>query len=223
MPTNLKKNMKEFSKEINKLAQKHNITQLFDDFMDISICVFSLGKMEEKYNEVTAKYLPDELQILKESFAQLILAYQKIENIEGCNDILGDFFMSTNSYNSASNKGQFFTPVQVCNFMSASLPSQHSNRISDLCSGSGRNLIAHANIDRENRQNCFYVGSDLDKRCVKMTALNMFLFGMNGVSIHMDGIFLDIYSGYRIYPHHTLKGIQLLTKEECVPYLLTRT
>ena len=61
---------------------------------------------------------------------------------------------------------------------------------------------------------------DLDKRCVNMTTLNMFFYSMDGIVIHMDSLSNEVFSGYRVYLPTTFKGIQPLTKNQCLEYLL---
>lgn len=210
--------MSNFKKTIESLSQKHNITQLFDDFMMMSICALSVGKMEDKYRQIAEKYTPEEVEILGNSLGHLLNEYENLRE-KGWDDILGKFFMETNSGRSASANGQFFTPIHICNLMVNALKDDSLGTVNDPSCGSGRNLIAHAHSNKNGLVKRFYVGMDLDKRCVNMTALNMFFYSMDGLVIHMDSIFFEIFSGYRIHLPHTYKGIQYLTKEECEAYL----
>lgn len=211
--------MKDFSNKINQLLPKHNITNVFDDFMEMAICALSFGHEEERYNQLAQNYTVEELDILGRSMGSLFNEYEESINKNVLVDVLGDFFMETNSYRTASDKGQFFTPLHICIMMSKMVSSKDAKVVNDPSSGSGRNLIAHAFNHSDCKEKSFYTGMDLDKRCVNMTALNMFFYSMNGVVIHMDSLFYDIYGGYRIYPPHTFQGIQRLTKEQCIAFL----
>jgi len=213
--------MKDFSNKINQLLPKHNITNVFDDFMEMAICALSFGKIEERYEQLASKYTKEEVDILGRSMGVLFNEYDDSIGKNIFVDILGDFFMQTNSYRTASDKGQFFTPKQICIMMSKMISPQNAKVINDPSSGSGRNLIAHAFNHADCQEKSFYIGMDLDKRCVHMTALNMFFYSMNGIVIHMDSIFIDVYCGYRIYPRNSDGGIQYLSKEQCMPYLLS--
>lgn len=211
--------MSNFKKTIESLSQKHNITQLFDDFMMMSICALSVGKMEDEYRKIADKYTPEEVEILGNSFGHLLNEYEDFTEKDSWGDVLGNFFMQTNSGRDASKNGQFFTPIHLCNLMVNVLKDDSTGAINDPSCGSGRNLIAHAHCHKKYSAKRFYVGMDLDKRCVNMTALNMFFYSMDGLVVHMDSIFFEIFSGYRIHLPHTYKGIQYLTKEECEAYL----
>lgn len=209
--------MSNFKKTLESLSQKHNITSIFDDFMEMSICALSNGNMEDEYNKVSKKYIPSEIEMLGNSLGYLLNEYEDLVKV-GWDDILGNFFMQTNSGRDASAKGQFFTPKHICNLMSAVLNDKSKGMVCDPSCGSGRNLIANYHFNKDHLR--VYIGMDLDKRCVNMTTLNMFFYSMDGIVIHMDSISNEVFSGYRVYLPTTFKGIQPLTKNQCLEYLL---
>jgi type I restriction-modification system DNA methylase subunit len=82
--------------------------------------------------------------------------------------ILGDLFMGAITY---GEHGQLYTPDNICEMMAMMTMSaeDHGGRVLDSCCGSGRMLLAAADINRNNE---FY-GVDIDLHCVRMTAINL--------------------------------------------------
>jgi SAM-dependent methyltransferase len=66
-------------------------------------------------------------------------------------------------------------------------------RILDPCCGSGRLLLAVAEIDRTAE----LVGQDIDLRCARMTAINLALRNLYGYVIHGDSLRQDHKRIYR--------------------------
>jgi len=224
------------TKALQKIAGRHQFSNVFDDFMQMAICAFSMGRMEDVYLKIAEKYSPEEMKIFGEALAEMINEYQNGMDTEGSwVDILGNVFEETNSSFSASGSGQFFTPDTVCNLMAqltcgpeacepeACEPEacEPEITINDCACGSGRNLIAHSRLHPKNRFNAFYVGQDLDRRCVNMSVLNLFMYGMRGIIIHMDTLAMKIFGGYRVYLADTLMGIAPISVNECFSYLTT--
>jgi type I restriction enzyme M protein len=173
--------MKNFSKSMEQIAYKHTINNVFDDFLTIAICSLTFGKMEQEYLNVIKKYDKKEIILFSEAFANLILDYEEISKDGDWGDVLGEYYMSINSQSNASNRGQFFTPVSICKMMAEMVEEKKiivGISVNDCSCGSSRNLIAHSRLNPENRLNTFYVGQDLDLRCVKMSVLNFFFYGI---------------------------------------------
>jgi type I restriction enzyme M protein len=216
--------MKEFTRIFNLIAYRHDFMRVFDDFLTMAICCFSFGKMEEVYFQTIKGYSKEELIHLSHLIGALIEDYEKKSDSAGCwYDGLGDFFMENNSKFGQDARGQFFTPEPVCEMMaqiSKGEDEKEERFINDPACGSGRMLIAFDRIHPGNRFKNFYVGNDLDLRCVKMCVLNMFLYGLKGAVIHMNSLSMDVYSGYRIYLPDTRLGIRPLNKNQCMQYLL---
>lgn len=219
----MSKGKKEFlglTKSLQKISSRHQFANVFDDFMQMAICAFAMGRMEDVYEPIAKRYEPEELKVFGEALAEMINEYQRGMVDDGSwVDVLGNVFEETNSSFAASNAGQFFTPESVCNMMAQITAGpeecEKDITVNDCACGSGRNLIAHSRLHPNNRFNTFYVGQDLDRRCVNMSVLNMFMYGMRGVIIHMDTLRMKIFGGYRIYLADTLMGIKPLTINEC--------
>jgi type I restriction-modification system DNA methylase subunit len=217
---------REFNKLFEQLIYRHNVPNVFDDFLSLSISALALGRAETIYKETIARYQPQEQPMFGKMFAAMVMAYEERSSTDGawC-DILGEFFEEHNGKFGRDARGQFFTPPSVCNFMAQITaaeqePTKDTVTVNDCACGSGRNLIAHSRVNPRNRLRSFYVGQDVDQRCVKMTAINMAMYGLAGVSIHMNTLTMEIWGGYRVYLPETCLGISPMSKAECISYLL---
>lgn len=225
----MSKDKKEFlglTKALQKIAGRHHFTNVFDDFMQMAICAFAMGRMEDVYLSIASKYNKEEMSMFCQALAEMVKEYEDGMNPDGSwIDLLGNVFEETNSSFTASASGQFFTPPTVCNFMAQITcgPDECASGITvnDCACGSGRNLIAHSRLHPNNRLNTFYVGQDMDKRCVNMCVLNLFMYGMKGIVIHMDTLGMKIFGGYRVYLADTLMGIAPLSVSDCYQFLTT--
>jgi tRNA G37 N-methylase Trm5 len=91
--------------------------------------------------------------------------------------------------------GQFFTPQPVVDLMTqmvAGAESKLEERVNDPCCGSGRFLISMA----KKNPNALLYGNDIDLRCTKMTALNMWLFDLNARVTCGNGLTNEWSLGY---------------------------
>lgn len=209
-----------FAKELNSISGRHHTSQVFDDFLQMTVCAFSMKRSEDLYIERAKKYNEEEIKGFSNALGALIIEHEK----QICwKDYLGDYFENFGQYN--SKMGQFFTPVSICNLMaqfSKAETKEYRQTVNDPSCGSSRNLIAHARLDPKNRFNYFYIGQDLDKRCCLMSVLNFVLYGMAGVVIHMNCLSLEIYGGWRIWMPETMMGVQPLSIEECNQYIFEK-
>lgn len=208
-----------FAKTLNNITQRHHTSKVFDDFLQMAVCCYSLGKSEDLYLERAKSYDTDELKGFGHALGALIMEHEKTNGLEW-NDFLGSYFEEFGQYN--SKMGQFFTPVSLCKMMAQIVKpevKEYRATVNDPSCGSSRNLIAHAQMHPNNRFNFFYLGQDLDQRCCLMSVLNFVMFGMSGVVIHMNCISLEIYRGWRIYLPETGLGVHPLTVDQCKYHL----
>jgi type I restriction enzyme M protein len=213
------------TKALEDIAYRHHFSNVFDDFLKMAVCAFSYGKMEAEYERIASKYNDEEKKGFGIALAAMINDYELASCKAGSwNDVLGNVFEETNSRFTASASGQFFTPVTLCNLMAQLTCSKDEIKdnitVNDCSCGSSRNLIAHSRLHPNNRLKTFYVGQDLDERCINMSVLNFLMFGMKGYVIHMNTLTLDIYKGYRIYLPETGLGIVPLNEEQCKAVIL---
>jgi type I restriction enzyme M protein len=207
--------------ELNKICGRHHTSQVFDDFLQMAVCAYSLGKSEDIYLNIAKKYNEEELKGFAKALAGLVLDHEKNNNSTEWKDFLGNYFEEFGQFN--SKMGQFFTPVSVCKLMADFTNddlTEERMSVNDPSCGSSRNLIAHAMKNPKNRMKFFYLGQDLDRRCCLMSVLNFVMFGMSGVIIYMNCLTLEIYGGWRIYLPETLLGVQPLSVDDCKAIIL---
>jgi hypothetical protein len=177
-----------FEASLLALSYRFPITTVFDDFLTLSIAACTqnlhtkLSWYEDEYLATIEKY--KELEVRHEfpkAFASLIMEMEERTGSSLGNDVLGDFF---EIHVSNGHNGQYFTPYPICMFMASiahtdavveTETQSEQKRILDPTCGSGRMLLASRT--RHGSDNEYY-GIDIDLRCVKMTALNLFLNGV---------------------------------------------
>jgi len=119
---------------------------------------------------------------LAQMFGNLVAATEETRA-----DILGDLFQGCITY---GEKGQFLTPEAICQMMAAmNLPEEKTDldgrrSVNDPCCGSGRMLLASAEI----QPNWHFVGQDVDLRCTRMTAINLALRNHYGHVVHGNSL-----------------------------------
>jgi type I restriction-modification system DNA methylase subunit len=172
-----------FAEILFKLGCRFSLSKVFDDFLTMAIAACtqnSLTKLsyyEDEYLETITYYKDSELRHeFPNAFAALIIEMEERVGSSLGNDVLGDFFEQNISN---GRNGQFFTPYPICEFM-ASITNTDTVvdkplRILDPACGSGRMLLA---AHKKNGIGHEYYGIDIDRSCVKMAALNLFLNGI---------------------------------------------
>jgi len=218
-------------------ARTRDITTAFGDALEMLVCEFThhwvdpetghlRGRYTDKYLAVAKRYEPDHIREHYPPLCRAIMAaYDQGVTAEGgwC-DPLGDYFQEIASQRDKAWKGQFFTPIPVCDMMAQltlqEKPPKEEQRVLDPACGSGRMQIA---FDRScpPRSNNFYVGVDIDARCIRIAAINFYFHGMRGAVICGNSLSLETRFGF--YIHHPLSGlgIEHLSAEQCKSFLLT--
>jgi len=161
--------------------------QAFEDFLAMSLCALSGGQMEDEYLHVVKKHAHGEVG--RRGCDSIAAAFGRLVEIMGQTraDILGDIFEGAITRGEA---GQYLTPEPVCDLMArltldgAAETEATSKTIGDPCCGSGRLLLAAAQV----RPGWELVGQDIDLRCVRMTALNLALRNLYGKVIWGDSL-----------------------------------
>ena len=124
-------------------------------------------------------------------------------------------FEEYSSRRGASMLGQFFTPPGVCDLMARiATKGPATGWVDDPAAGSGRGLLAYVRRDPGNRLRCRYVAQDLDRMCVKMSAINLAMHGMSGYSIHSNTLSMEVYGGWRVFLPETGLGVRRIGKDE---------
>jgi type I restriction-modification system DNA methylase subunit len=172
-----------FAEILFKLGHRFSLSKVFDDFLTMAIAACTqnpltkLSYYEDEYLETIAYYKDSELRHeFPKAFTALIIEMEERVGSSLGNDVLGDFFEQNISN---GRNGQYFTPYPICEFM-ASITNTDTVvdkplRILDPACGSGRMLLA---AHKKNGIGHEYYGIDIDRSCVKMAALNLFLNGI---------------------------------------------
>jgi type I restriction-modification system DNA methylase subunit len=176
-----------FAKTILKIGYRFSLSKVFDDFLTMAIACCSINPLtklsnyEDEYLETISYYKDSELRFeFSNAHASLIVEMEERLGSSLGNDILGEFF---EQHISNSRNGQFFTPYPICEFMASVIHTDvvvdgdygKPLRILDPSCGSGRMLMASY---KRNKNMHEYYWIDIDRICVKMTALNLFLNGI---------------------------------------------
>jgi hypothetical protein len=155
--------------------------------MSIAACtqnpLTKLSYYEDEYLETIARYKDTDLRHeFPKAFSALISEMEERVGFDQGNDVLGDFF---EQHISNGRNGQFFTPYHICEVTAllthadreydTETDRERPLRILDPACGSGRMLLAGRSVYGSNHE---YYGIDIDRTCVKMAALNLFLNGM---------------------------------------------
>lgn len=163
-------------------------------------------KREKRYLEIINKYDKQMQKLIVEVFTEIyqLLINQNENHV--FNDYLGEIYMNSNTQNKKT--GQFFTPYHLSK-VTASL-SINENIIKDIITqnevltllepacGSGGMIVAAIELlsnkyDFNYASNLFVDATDIDKRCVHMTYLQLAMLGVPAVIRHGDTLSLDIW------------------------------
>lgn len=202
-------NLKNFNTLFLDLAQegyKHDIADLFSDFLSSLIAFFSfdsqtLARFKNKYTFEEQK----KMQLIINEFLQVHYnEHQYNENLFLWNDFLGTYYEILSSNYKRKSLSQFFTPECLCDLLSEISIVKNPDEskiitINDPACGSGRLLLsAHCHL----KGKCIVFAEDLDEICVKMTVINMLIHGVEGEVIHHNSFIpTSFFSGYYVNEH----------------------
>lgn len=180
-------------KAFAQITSEENKHKKFNNIVDFMISLYYYGKDTQ-----TQELLPIEEEIFKN--ANNLLKAPDVDKYHDCinvilamyeqlpyTDILGEFYQIEIS---KGDNMQFFTPDAVCNLMAQiSIPEIRENmRINDDCCGCGRTLLAGAKyiaLQQEKTlirpQDVYFIGRDIDNRCIRVTLLNLCLHKLKGL------------------------------------------
>lgn len=183
---------------VEEASQRSGVSraQAFEDFLHLSLCALSGGQMEEQYMATVKRHTEGKqgrrgCDSISHAFGTLVDAMEKTRK-----DILGDLFQGGITYGEA---GQFLSPEPICNMMAqmtvdgADVPAGERKRVADPCCGSGRMLLAVADL----KPHWEFIGQDVDIRCVRMTAINLALRNLYGYVIWGNSLGLEKRLVYR--------------------------
>jgi hypothetical protein len=182
---------------------------IFNDWLDLML--YALQRDDPPYLEIVRKYKNDkpkgerEIDYFTSAFAQLQIEMSKTND-----DILGQVYMQWNMNN--KYRGQFFTPKHVASMMAKI--TNPLGRILDPCCGSGVMLVeAIKTMDSDAIEQSAFYGQDIDLTCVKMCALNLLFFNVNGYVVWGDSLLMECNKVYQTKRSYMGGSISELTGE----------
>lgn len=125
---------KEMIKTITSLGYRHSAWQVFSDFVEMSAIAISnsvdfvhQSARESRYLEIINTYNKEEQQEFPKLFGYLVNALEDCLSLEGGPvDLLGQIFHELELHNKW--KGQYFTPVPVCEAMGMMSLGDHDQK-----------------------------------------------------------------------------------------------
>jgi N-6 DNA Methylase len=190
--------VRSFMKEFERLAYAQgNYSQVFEDFLDFCIYYLSLGLENDNGERLEKTYKEEGLKQMMKLFEMLG------EGSEDFQDLLGTIYMEISSQYKASAMGQFFTPGNISAMVAEMIigdidTEREGQKIGDPSCGSGIMLLKAAKKFGDNRSKQVFIGSDLDRICCKMCAVNMSLNTIPGAVYHMNTLSLEHYGAYTL-------------------------
>ena len=146
----------------------------------------SQGKYNDRYMEIVKNYSEGKIGERAIDHFQRAFGFLMEETLESGKDVLGEIFQAQITY---GEHGQFFTPEHITDVMTAIVGTEKKDKLGthsdgnemgetmmDPCCGSGRFIISSAKQNPDN----YFIGQDIDERCCKMAAINMFMRDLNG-------------------------------------------
>lgn len=182
----------------------HHYYRIFDDWLELMLLTFlsqtaKVAGKETKHEEYERNYLDivgayadkrpkgkRNIDYFSYAMAELIEEMTVTEQ-----DILGSLYME---HITSGENGQFFTPHPITQMMVQMLQPTEAGSISDPTCGSGRMLLeAHKMNPRAH-----LYGTDIDERCAKICALNLFLFGCRATVVWGNSLTLESWGCWDI-------------------------
>lgn len=194
---------KEFCTLMDKFAFRYSKWQVWNDFLSLSAISMAnvvptpeKEEREEKYCSIINSYRKEEQEIFPQMLNLVVLALS--DNPE--QDFLGSLYHYLNLQQ--EQKGQFFTPYHICEFMSElqfagdekaeKLEEKGYISVNDPACGAGAMLIAFANVARKHginyQKQVLFVAQDIDRTAAMMCYIQMSLLGCPAIVVIGDSL-----------------------------------
>lgn len=193
---------------IHNLSNNKNTHSVFSDV--VICCAYALAnasnfsqEREDRFNKIIKSYGNQGVTQFASILAHLFNNYS---NKKG-SDILGEVYEELKLNN--EKFGQFFTPLNVCNFMSEitidkndakkKIKDQGFISVSDPACGSGRLLYSSYLTLLDcgvNSDDILLVGDDVDLLCSCMTYIQLSLTGASAIVNHKNTIIGELYDTF---------------------------
>jgi type I restriction-modification system DNA methylase subunit len=202
---------KNIIKDIQNLSGRHSTWKVFSDFCEMSAISISntvdkthYDERENRYLEIVKQYDKKEIELFPIMFDNLVSALDECFENGKLEDVLGRIFHALELHNEW--KGQFFTPMVVCDMM-GEITLQHPGKIikergyitvEEPACGSGATLLGIANSLKNRGYNyqkhMVVTATDIDLKCVHMAYIQLSLCGIPAVVIHGNSLTMEEWS-----------------------------
>ncbi len=190
---------------IKKLSSRRSTWQVFNDFLEISAITISNSvdranweEREKRYLDIVKTYDKSEVDLFADMFSKLVLQLEENDSNGELDDVLGKLFHDLELHN--RRKGQFFTPMNICNAMSE-MTVENCDEIIEkkgyitVCEpavGSGAMVLGVANALKKKGYNyqkhMVVTAIDNDIKCVHMAYIQLALHGIPAIVVHGDSL-----------------------------------
>ena len=196
---------------IKKLSSRRFTWQVFNDFLEISAITISNSvdranweEREKRYLDIVKTYDKSEVDLFADMFSKLVLQLEENDSNGELDDVLGKLFHDLELYNRW--KGQFFTPMNICNAMSEMTVGNCDEIIENkgyitVCEpavGSGAIVLGMANALKKkgysHQKHMLVTAIDNDIKCVHMAYIQLALHGIPAIVVHGDSLTVEAWS-----------------------------
>jgi type I restriction-modification system DNA methylase subunit len=199
-------------KHIEKIAYGRSIERVFEDWLDLMLAAYLSitdnfsrpyfieklkaqkldGIFEDRYMEIVKRYA-DKAPKGDRAIDHFQLATAELvkETTATSEDVLGEIFMAMITF---GEHGQYFTPMHLVTAMVDMTPITAGQSVLDPACGSGRFLIEAGKKHNDLK----LTGYDLDPRCAKMCALNMYMFNFEAHVKLGNTLTMEFYTEWHI-------------------------
>ena len=179
----------EFEKLFKDISKSVNSNKVWEEWLDycIDINLLTLSSQELDFNGREKEYF----ELFR---AWCNLMYDEVR----WSDYLGTFYEKNvkTSYH-AQARGQFFTPLHVCDVMAelTMIKKDYSNEfLLDSCCGSGRFILA----GHSKEPTIIGYGIDLDSVACKMAVMNAYIHGARCTIINGNSLSMEFIQGWKV-------------------------
>ena len=201
-----------FLETFKKLCETRASWQVWAGFVTATACALAnTVDKGEHYKEREKEYIEcakriGDVEKMAELFSYVVSALEENPN----QDFLGSLYMELNLGNHW--KGQFFTPLSICEMMAKITLSDKIEEINndgwttvnDPACGAGATLIAMANAMKEKKINyqnkALFVGQDIDRITGLMSYIQLALIGCAGYIVIADTLCNPIVGKGALFP-----------------------
>ena len=193
---------KEFITLFNRLVGRRSNWEVWNDFLTMAAIAFAnvmptpeRTEREDRYLSMIRSYEKEEQEIFPQLLSVVTMAFE--DNPK--QDFLGNLYTTLNL--NQHQKGQFFTPYHICEFMAevqngrdlkADVEQKGFISVSDPACGAGALLIAFANSARAHgvnyQEKVLFVAQDIDATAAKMCYIQLTLLGCSACVIIGDSL-----------------------------------